>query len=330
MAVRHSLYGLPLSSNFPIPGLPILSGSCSPQIDVYFNDPSTAAPSIFFEPASFFYCSPNLGDDGRPVARVGSVGNRYFVFYYCDGARFAVRRDGREVIAAGPGDYLLEDLATYLLGPVMGFVLRLFGTLPLHGCAVALQGKAVALIGPPGAGKSTTAAAFAKLGHAVIAEDVVALGNAGGRYLVQPGYPRVNLWPDSAELLFGVMHDLPLVTPNWGKHFLSLDDGQYQFRNEPMELGAIFILADRIAGAAKPWVEKVPPGRALPMVVTNTYVNYLLDSDMRRVEFFQLGGLLKATPTYQVWPADDTSAVFDLCDSISAQAHASGPSTAHP
>jgi hypothetical protein len=330
MAVSHSLYGLFLFSNVPIPGLPILGGSCRPEIEIRFEDPSASLSSIFSEPTHFFYRSPNVTHDGQPVARVGSVGSRHFVFEYGDGTRFAVRRDGREVIAAGPANYPLEDLATYLLGPVMGFVLRLFGTLPLHGCAVAVEGKAVALIGPQGSGKSTTAAAFAKLGYGVIAEDVVALAEANGRFLVQPGYPRVNLWPDSAETLFGAGHALPLVTPNWGKHFLSLDGSQHRFRNEPLELGAIFILEDRIATAAEPRVERVSPASALPMVVANTYVNYLLDADMRRAEFFQLGGLLKATPTYQVWPADDASRVFDLCASISAQACAGTASAAHP
>jgi hypothetical protein len=320
MGVHHSLYGLLLSSNFPIPGLPILSGSRSPEIKVYFKHASTLQPSIFSEPVNFFYSSPNLNDDSQPVARVGRLGDRFFVFFYSDGARFAVRCDGREIWADGPENYALEDLATYLVGPVMGFVLRLFRTLPLHGCAVAVQSKAIALIGPPGAGKSTTAAAFAKLGFGVLAEDVVAVVEAGERLLVQPGYPRVNLWPESAETLFGAVHDLPPVTPTWGKHFLSLDDHLHRFQNEPLELAAIFILQDRVAGPAKPRVERIFAGSALPTLVANTYVNYLLDSNMRRAEFFQLGRLLQMTPVYLVWPSDDASRVYELCDSISAQA----------
>ena len=112
-----------------------------------------------------------------------------------------MKSDGSEVWADGPENYALEDTATYLVGPVMGFVLRLRGSLPLHACSVAIGDKAIALMGPQGAGKSTAAAAFARLGYSVISEDVTALSESGGRYMVQPGYTRVNLWPESAEAL---------------------------------------------------------------------------------------------------------------------------------
>ncbi len=56
-----------------------------------------------------------------------------------------------------------EDVATYLLGPVMGFVLRRRGVLALHASAVCIGGQAVALCGESQAGKSTIAAALARV-----------------------------------------------------------------------------------------------------------------------------------------------------------------------
>jgi hypothetical protein len=327
MAVHHSLYGLYLSANLPIPSLPVLRGSPNPGIKIHLKVSSGLYSSIFSANPRFFYVSPTSNDDGQPVVRVGKLGDHFFCFFYDSGARFAVRRDGREIWADGPEDYAVEDLATYLVGPVMGFVLRLLGILPLHACAIAVEDRAIALVGSQGAGKSTSAAAFAKMGFAILSEDVVAVTEEGKRRMVQPGYPRVNLWPESAETIFGCVHGLPPVTPTWGKHFLALNDAQHRFQNKPLELAAIFILRDRVPGAPKPRVEKIAPASAMPILVANTYVNYLLDAAMRRTEFVQLGQMLRKTPVYQVWPLDDPSRVYELCEAISAEARACAAST---
>jgi hypothetical protein len=323
MTLCHSIYGLRLAAESPVPSLPFCKNVQKADVQVHLKRRSASQLSIFSLPCAPLYQSSNLNDSGQPIARVGILGSRYFGFFYSDGARFAVRLDGREIWADGPENYAVEDLATYLVGPVMGFVLRLFGTLPLHGCGVAVEGKAIALVGPQGAGKSTTAAAFAKLGFGILSEDVVALVEDGDCFVVQPGYPRVNLWPESAEKIFGDAHGLPPVTPTWGKHFLALDDAQYRFQDEPLELGAIFVLQDRLPGAHEPRAERISPASAMPILIKNTYVNYLLDSALRQTEFLQLGRLLRQTPVYDVSPCDDPNRVFDLCKSIAVEARRS-------
>src|SRR6185437_2076265 len=96
----------------------------------------------------------------------------------------------------------LEDTSTYLLGPVMGFVMLLRGVVCLHASAVAIGEGAIALVGPAGSGKSTTAAAFAERGYRVLAEDVVTLDDRGYRFLLQPGYPCIRLWPAAVKALY--------------------------------------------------------------------------------------------------------------------------------
>ena len=91
------------------------------------------------------------------------AGGEYFGFFYSDGVRFAVERRGREVWGDWPENYTLEDACTYLLGPVIGFVLRLRGVTCLHASAVALAEHAIALAGFPGVPASPPlAAAFAQ------------------------------------------------------------------------------------------------------------------------------------------------------------------------
>src|SRR5262249_30711615 len=132
-----------------------------------------ASPSGLVET---IYNSPPEKAPEEPTLRVGLLpSKKHFGFFYTDGVRLVVERCGREVWCDWPNHYTLEDACTYLLGPVMGFVLRLRGVTCLHASAVSLVESAVALVGFPGAGKSTTAAAFAHSGFPVIADDVVAL-----------------------------------------------------------------------------------------------------------------------------------------------------------
>ena len=253
--------------------------------------------------------------------RVGMLpGGDYFGFFYSDGVRFAVERRGHEVWGDWPENYTLEDACTYLLGPVIGFVLRLRQMTCLHASAVAVGEHAIALVGFPGAGKSTTAAAFARCGFSVIADDVVALAEDGENFLVQPGYRRVNLWPDSARVLFGSDEALPRITPTWDKRYVALGDNGLGFASKPLPLGAIYLLGAREAALAAPVVEGVAGGDALVELVANTYVNYLLDRSMRSREFDLLSRVVAGIPIRCVRPPADPSAVFDLCEAIATDA----------
>src|SRR5262249_9196929 len=139
----------------------------------------------------------------------------------------------------------LEDACIYLLGPVMGFVLRLRGTVCLHASAVAVDDCAIGLVGAPGEGKSTTAAAFGCSAFPVLSDDVVALTDEGAQFLVQPGYPRVNLWPDSVCNLFGSKDALLRITPTWEKRYMPLGQNGHCFASSPLPFRVIYILNSR-------------------------------------------------------------------------------------
>ena len=296
----------------------------SPQHDFEIPDIQIRLKDRWRFPASASAFSESLystpaGMSG--VVRVGVLpGREYFGFFYGDGARFAVGRRGHEVCADWPEDYSLEDACTYLLGPVMGFVLRLRGTVCLHASAVDVDGRAIALVGLPGAGKSTTAAAFASAGSPVLSDDIVALADQGTQFLVQPGYPRVNLWPDSVRRLFGAEDALPRITPTWQKRYLPLGQNGQHFALSPLPLGAIYILDSRESSLTDPIIEGVPGKEAFMALVANTYVNYLLDQDMRRTEFDVLGRVVSEIPVRRVRPPAECSAIFNLCEAIEADA----------
>ena len=319
MSVSHIVYGLRLAANIALPGLSPSFNSELRDIQIWLKD-WTTFPSTFPELLEDFY--PTFHDaDVQPSLRVGVLpGEQHFGLLYADGTRFAVDRRGCKMWADWSEKCTLEDACTYLLGPVMGFVLRLRGIVSLHASAAAIGDRAIALVGLPGAGKSTAAAAFACAGYPVLSDDVVALADKGAQFFVQPGYPRVNLWPDSVLTLFGSADALPRITPTWDKRYLPLDQNGHHFVSSPLPLGAIYILDPRDPALSAPVVEEVSGEGAFMALVANTYVNYLLDQDMRRREFDVLGRVVSEIPVRRVRPPEESSAIFNLCEAIAADA----------
>jgi len=303
-----------------LPGLPLQPDLEAPDVRIRLKDPEAfpASPPVFGEN---LYTSLDGGPNGQPNLRVGRFQRgEYFGFLYGDGTRFAVERRGREVSADWPESQTLEDGCTYLLGPVLGFVLRLRGIVCLHASAVAIGDRAIALMGLPGAGKSTTAAAFARSGFPVLSDDVAALTEKGSQIAVESGYPRVNLWPDSVRALFGSENALPRITPNWDKRYLTLGENGHGFASSPLPLEAIYILDSRDENLAAPIIEELSGKEAFMALAANTYVNYLLDQDMLRTEFDVLGRLVSSIPIRRVRPPAGSSAIFSLCEAIAADA----------
>lgn len=312
----YVVYGLRLTANIALPDLPGPYESKPYDVRIWLKDLATL-PFTFDEPLRVLHTSSNVAASGQANLHVGLFpGGEHFGFFYGDGARFVVDRRGCEVWADWPEDYSLEDACTYLLGPVMGFVLRLRGVVCLHASAVAIGDRAIALVGLPGAGKSTTAAAFGCAGFPVLSDDVVALADKGAEFLVQPGYPRVNLWPDSVCRLFGSQDALPRITPTWDKHYLPLGQHGHHFASSPLPLGAIYILDGRGETLTSPIIEEVSGKEALITLVAHTYVNYLLDQNMRRTEFDVLSRVVSAIPVRRVRRPADASAIFNLCEAI--------------
>jgi hypothetical protein len=294
---NFSVYGLCVESDVPIPGLFPAPPDLSADVHVWLKTHSPRITQLAALPRAELYVSPGLSAGAEPILRVWTLGDREgFRFRYADGVEFVLDSAGSEVGVSWPAEMTLEDAATYLVGPILSFVLRLRGRVSLHASAVAIRGAAAVFMGPPGSGKSTMAAAFARKSFPVLTDDVVALAERDGKFSVQPGYPRVNLWADSATALFGSPEHLPLITRNWDKRFVDLRADAGGFQSSPLPVGGVYILSGAAETPGMPRIEPVPGREALMALVANTSVNYMLDHAMRSREFEFIGRLISRVP----------------------------------
>jgi hypothetical protein len=239
-----------------------------------------------------------------------------FTFCYSDGTDFWMTPDGREIWSRWPSTATLADTETYLLGPVLGFALRLRGVLCLHASAVVVDGRAIALVGGAMIGKSTTASAFGVAGYAILSDDLVTVRETLSALMVAPGHPYMKVWEASQGILFPDGRQLPRLTPTWDKRALVLDAHGLTFAEVALPLGAIVLLEPRDADATRPFVEPAERASALLSIIPETYAGYLLDADMRREEFVQLGRVLSQTPVFRAVPSDDPSRLPWLVERI--------------
>jgi len=129
-----------------------------------------------------------------------------------------------------------------LLGPVMALMLQARGAFLLHGSALAgPDGQAFAFLGDKGAGKSTTATAFLRAGHALLTDDIIAIdGLPGAIGRISPAFPQVKLTREASGALadadLAVRPEVPLVRD---KHRFLLGSG---FAAEGHAPGHFFLL----------------------------------------------------------------------------------------
>jgi hypothetical protein len=322
VTLSYRIYGLNLSSDSSIPGLDEeLDGSrrCDVCVELrgeplWVRDAQRLPPVILRSIAAY----PETQD---PAFLLTSLGDgQFFQLAYSDGTRFMVDGAATRIWGAAGESQTIEDLATYFLGPVMGFILRRRGITALHASAVCVDGKAIVLTGEAGTGKSTTAAALALRGVSVLCEDIAAIAEQHGYFTVERGYSRVCLWPESVEILTGRPDALPRLSPNWEKCYLPLESAGARLAPEEQPLGAVYILAPRETAAPAPRIEEVSSREVLLELVQNTYMNWLLDRSQRAAEFELLAHLVSGIPVRRIMPHSDPARIGELCDLIIADA----------
>jgi hypothetical protein len=293
---RYRACGMSIEADAPIAGARRIEDREPADVCVAMHGSDSAPDVPTTTPA--WYVSPYQDEHGVPSLTIRPVGSSH-LFCYGEGAQFLVSASGSRIDAWWDSPLSDADAADFLLSGVLAFVVRLRGLVPLHASAIVIDGTAVLFAGAAGAGKSSTAAAFAILGLPVLSDDVVTMADEDGVVIAHPASPRVSMWPDSAKGLFA-NQSLPPHSAVYAKHRLDLLECGYRFHERAAPVRVIFVLQDRSGSRATPATQVLTPGAALISLVTHTYGNYLLDERMRAREFDVLGRIAETVPVREL------------------------------
>ncbi len=181
---------------------------------------------------------------------------------FADVGRYLVRA-GHSILVEPAAHADPSVVRHLLLGPVLAHLLWQREVFTLHASVVGVRGRYAAFVGASGEGKSTTAAAFAARGEALVCDDVAALIAAPGRVQVLPGFPRLRLYDDSVRSL----GEDPDGHAQVHVHIEKRSKRIANFVAEPVTLERLYVLASGDDFALDP----LPPRGALMEVLRHTY-----------------------------------------------------------
>lgn len=335
----YTIYGLQMVTNRPIPGLlpaPETFDAISIQFTEVEHRQSVADDILLYE-------SPGLASDGNPYLAVykslESQAETSLRLCYTNGqgyADFTIDPQGRQVQVTWTAGIDFIDIVAYLLGPVIGCLLNWQGYSCLHAGVIAIGNEAIAIIGPKGAGKSTLTAYFAYAGYPVLADDIAVLiaDDAEQRnkkerttFLVQPGYPRLRLWPTTVRFLPELaVEQLSHVLTIAEKRYLDLEvedlSKPWRFQSKPLPLTAVYAL-DATAADEVLSISPLSRERAIFTLSTNSYPSYTIDLAIRARNLAVFAQLTRSVFVRTVRRPIGLESVPNLCQAIVDDFHLS-------
>ncbi len=306
----YQIFGFSAECNLPIPGLNPIQRR-TPDLNIVLGRTPWTDFSSRPLPERLLFGSSIYTDSHEPAFRIFQSGMTTRILYW-DGAEFWLNTDAGEIWGRWPGSVGSHDAFAYLLGPVFGLFLAMRGVVSLHASAIGVAGKAILFIGDAGAGKSTTAAAMTRGGHALLADDITAITEREGAFFATPAFPYVSLWPDSAEMIGATEANLY----NSGETGVKGRFCPANFQASPLPLGAIFVLGERLPGNHPPRSEELSAQQRLIALVGNSYAASVLDSQARTREFRLFGKMTQDVPIWGLHAQRDPSYLGQLCELI--------------
>ena len=248
----YNIYGLRLRSDLP---LPVASVSDDGEVDLIVRHRGAIPGPVTPRP-------PGMTFDWRQMEQ------GWLLRYHTrtgEELEFAFNPEASAIEIWCTMPEMTDDITALLIGAGLATALHLRGVPVLHASAVVVDGKAILVAGPAGAGKSTLTATLVGKGMPLLAEDLAVLAFGETIIAVQAGYPRLRLCPDATLVAGQAAPDLPRVF-----NALVPDDKRWVeaaalaggFCATPAPLGGIYLLAPRRPDQKVLAIEPLPPHRA--------------------------------------------------------------------
>jgi hypothetical protein len=294
---RHQLYGVEIRSSLPLPG--------------------PAGRSSGADGIRFFAGSDSMFSTIRQKDRAASERRDWFhheqredgsdYLRWSDLFEFLVFPDGRHIAYRPLRDGTLETFQTYLLGQVLSFALLKRGVEPLHATVIVTGGRAVALLGDCGYGKSSLGAAFLRAGETLLTDDllVVEPQDNGRSFLAHPGPSRLKLFPDVATSLLGGLAEGVQMNPRTSKLVIPLPS--VLSTEMPTALHAMYVLAPPAPGTEirQVSIKTLSSRQACLALIGNTFNAMITDPDRLKRQFDQAASLAARVPVKSLaYPRD--------------------------
>ncbi len=292
---QYILCGLKVESDLALPELTPWPGSPDHPFDVEFRLGSVEQ-----------ICEP---DEKR--LRFQASGPDKIIFHIPKAGRVSIE-DGRRVIVdpfAGVSD---DRLRVEFIGTTQSLLWYERGYLPLHASALLVEGRAIAVGAQSHSGKSVLAAALAKRGCPVVADDMMVVDSSRKAPVVLPGYQKLRLWEDACrELgLLGSMLANAHFVP--GKFVLATTAAPPEI---PVRLTDMFILSgDR---QAKFSAEQLPVVQGLQHLLAATHWLDGARALGRQAQVFSsVNDIVSKVKLWRLTPADGLEHALESADAL--------------
>lgn len=277
---RYRAFGLGLSSEFPLPGMPAASDLGSPVVSIRST---TRAEIEQGWSGTVHEVVGTLPDGNRCSAELGHDGERRLT--YGERAVYVLSSDTGTILCA-PTDFEEPSWQRFLLDSVLLKASEAHGFEALHASGVEGPGGVLAFATRSGGGKSSIAAELVRRGHRFFADDALVMARLDGRVHAHPAAPLMNLPAGSPASEIGVV--LGMFD---GEAWVAVTDAA----SEPRRVAGIYLLTRQ--PGLRLGLDHLPASAVhlLPHALTGGR------SDARMTSRFELlADLAAQTPTYRL------------------------------
>ncbi|RJX37232.1 aldolase [Paenibacillus pinisoli] len=252
------------------------------------------------------------------------IQENFVLFLIENVARYLVR-DGNRIIVSPIGNPPVEKLRLFLDGYAVSALLLQRRVLPLHGSAIAIQGKAYAIVGQSGAGKSTLTRAFLEQGYSFLTDDVipVSMPKDGSAPIVMPALPEQKLWQECLPHFdlngnsLSAIYEREVKRGDNAARRMKYAVAVDRLQREALPLGGIFELVKEPAGEEHVSLHPIQKAEKFQALLQHTFHRALIPPlGLLEWHFESVTSLVREIPAYRVKRAPSVFTAHELVELI--------------